>query len=61
MEIECKKCGAVYKIIEHEYPMRDKDFLKCDFCDCIIYNWNGGVFYSSKLISEPTKNLEYLT
>lgn len=53
MEKECKKCGAIYEIIESDYPMRDKDSLKCDCCNNTILNWNGGVIYSSKLISGP--------
>ena len=50
---ECKKCGAIYEISEHDCPMRDKDSLRCDYCDSIIHSWNGGHFCSAKLISEP--------
>ena len=58
MEKICKKCGAKYKIIGHDCPMRDKDNLKCDFCGEILISWNGGVFYSRKLISGPNKAQE---
>ena len=53
MERECKKCGAVYELIGHDCPMRDKDFLKCDFCGGILFSWNGGVWDTSRLISYP--------
>jgi len=56
---ECSKCGAKYKIIEQDYPMRDKDIIQCDFCQNIIHRWNGGVICSSELVSKPT-NVIYL-
>ena len=56
MKKECKKCGAMYEIIEHNYPMRDEDSLKCDFCNITIHSWNGGGICSSKIISKPSNS-----
>ncbi|GHV79046.1 hypothetical protein AGMMS49944_08370 [Spirochaetia bacterium] len=56
MEKQCSKCGAVYKITSEDYPMRDRDSLKCEFCGETYFSWNCGKIYSRELISGPTKD-----
>jgi len=56
MEIKvCEKCGAKYKITKIKIPMRDKDSIECNHCNSTIISWNGGVMYTDKEISGPTK------
>lgn len=50
----CEKCGAKYRITEHHYPMRDKDSIKCKYCDTELLSWNDGCFYSEDEIQGPT-------
>jgi predicted Zn finger-like uncharacterized protein len=54
-EKECKNCGAIYQIIAQDYPMRDKDSIKCEYCGDILLSWNGGIIYSSKNVTGPTR------
>lgn len=48
----CPGCGAVYEITKHHSPMRDKDSIDCQFCKTEIIRWNGGVYYTSRLVKK---------
>ena len=52
--MKCNNCGAEYEIESQDYPMRDKDSIKCSFCGYTLLKWNAGVIYSAKIISPPT-------
>jgi len=55
--IECPKCGSVYELTKHKSPARDHDSIECQICGETIKSWNGGLFYTSKLISKGTKTI----
>ena len=52
--MECKECGAKYKIEMQEYPIRDKDSIICQYCGTLLKKWNAAVLYSIEYISGPT-------
>lgn len=54
--MKCENCGTEYEIENQDYPMRDKDSIKCEFCGYTLLEWNAGVIYSAKNISPPTKD-----
>lgn len=39
-EVSCEKCGAVYKVTVHRFPMRDKDYFDCNDCGHRMASWN---------------------
>lgn len=50
---QCKNCQATYRLSSVSVPMRDKDNIECDFCGAELISWNGGIVYSSELLSPP--------
>lgn len=51
IRIQRKQCFAIYEVYRHPSPMRDKDTWSCK-CGNEIVSWNGGVFYSAKMVED---------
>ena len=50
MRKECPTCGSIYDIVEHPYPLRDKDSIECTVCNTTLVSWNGACVFTSKLL-----------
>lgn len=48
----CSGCGSVYEITKYYSPVRDKDSIECQVCRKEIIRWNGGLYYTSRLLKE---------
>jgi len=54
-EVECKTCGAVYRLTQIHIGMRDKDNIRCRYCGTVIKSWNGADIYEEEELHGPTK------
>lgn len=46
----CPKCGSDYEFTKLHTPMRDKDKIDCDVCGEELIRWNGGLYYTYKML-----------
>ena len=56
-DLECKKCGSLYKLRKMKLAARDKDKIICEVCGDILIAWNGAECYSEELITRKTNHL----
>ena len=57
MKRTCSGCGAVFELAELKTMVRDKDSLKCQFCDETLISWNGSSFFViDRVIKRPKKS-----
>jgi predicted Zn finger-like uncharacterized protein len=54
----CPNCGAVYAVMIRRYPMRDKDYARCECCNKVMAEWNDTEVPSFELIKAPKKQSE---
>jgi predicted Zn finger-like uncharacterized protein len=48
IEVACKQCGSVFRLLRHQLAMRDKDSVDCTVCGATLLSWNGGEMYSGR-------------
>ena len=54
----CEKCGSVYSVTIHRFPVRDKDSFNCTVCGHLMREWNDTACPSFKLKSHGEKSYE---
>lgn len=55
-QLECGKCGSVYKVRAIKIPVRDKDSLDCVVCGEELKRWNEAKMWAAELIEKHEKH-----
>ncbi len=53
--VTCKVCSSIYAVIINRFPVRDKDFFKCEVCNQLLKEWNSTSCPSFVLIKRGNK------